>query len=84
MLVLYYRDCFTKLKYGLYLHELGHAIGLDHEHVRAERDEYLKVDTAGVSDNLKSFFTKKAKNQLLTFDSPYDLQSVMHYGQSVS
>ncbi|VDL60872.1 unnamed protein product [Hymenolepis diminuta] len=68
--------------YGLYLHELGHAIGLDHEHVRAERDEYLKVDTAGVPDNLKSFFTKKTKNQLLTFDSPYDLQSVMHYGQS--
>nr|CDS28310.2 astacin protein [Hymenolepis microstoma] len=68
--------------YGLYLHELGHAIGLDHEHIRTDRDEYLKVDTAGVPDNLKSFFTRKTKNQLLVFDAPYDLQSVMHYGQS--
>ncbi|VDO15036.1 unnamed protein product [Rodentolepis nana] len=68
--------------YGLYLHELGHVIGLDHEHVRADRDEYLNVDTDGVPDDMKSFFTRKTKNQLLAFDSPYDLQSIMHYGQS--
>ncbi|KAM7541120.1 hypothetical protein Aperf_G00000042594 [Anoplocephala perfoliata] len=68
--------------YGLYLHELGHAVGLDHEHVRADRDRYLQVNVVGVPDNQKSFFEKKPTHQLLTYDSPYDLQSIMHYGES--
>ncbi|KAL5970142.1 High choriolytic enzyme 1 [Taenia solium] len=68
--------------YGLYLHELGHVMGLDHEHTRADRDKYLHVNDAGVPENFKLFFTKKTKENLLTYDSPYDLQSIMHYGRS--
>ncbi|VDM24091.1 unnamed protein product [Hydatigera taeniaeformis] len=70
------------MEYGLYLHELGHVMGLDHEHIRADRDTYLHVNDAGVPEDFKSFFTKKSKEDLHTYDSPYDLQSVMHYGRS--
>uniref|UniRef100_A0A5K3FDU9 Metalloendopeptidase n=1 Tax=Mesocestoides corti TaxID=53468 RepID=A0A5K3FDU9_MESCO len=68
--------------YGLCLHELGHVIGLDHEHVRSDRDEHLQVNLAGVPRDLWAFFSRRTKDQLKTYDSPYDLQSVMHYGAS--
>ncbi|KAH9286599.1 Zinc metalloproteinase nas-27 [Echinococcus granulosus] len=68
--------------YGLYLHELGHVMGLDHEHARADRDKYLRVNDAGVPENFKLFFTRKSIEDLHTYDSPYDLQSIMHYGRS--
>ncbi|VDK34291.1 unnamed protein product [Taenia asiatica] len=78
------KSVFSMLDYGLYLHELGHVLGLDHEHTRADRDKYLHVNDAGVPENFKLFFTKKTKENLHTYDSPYDLQSIMHYGRSVS
>ncbi|KAL5111272.1 hypothetical protein TcWFU_000918 [Taenia crassiceps] len=68
--------------YGLYLHELGHVMGLDHEHTRADRDKYLHVNDAGVPEDFKLFFTKKNEENLHTYDTPYDLQSIMHYGRS--
>lgn len=59
-------------------------MGLDHEHIRSDRDDYLRVNADGVPDNLKAFFVKKLEGQLKTFETPYDLQSIMHYGHSVN
>merc|ERR1711988_310901 len=61
------------------LHELGHSIGLHHEHSRADRDQHINfrkewmldasVDNAEISTGMDLHGTK------------YDYRSIMHYGQ---
>jgi hypothetical protein len=59
------------------LHELGHALGLLHEHQRGDRDQYVTIDLSNVADNARGNF------QLLSLPlvGPYDFGSVMHYHQ---
>nr|VZI01845.1 unnamed protein product [Spirometra erinaceieuropaei] len=66
--------------YGLYVHELGHVIGLEHEHVRSDRDEVVDVDMNDVADEYQRAYEKRKAAELNTFGTPYDLQSIMHYG----
>jgi hypothetical protein len=60
---------------GTIYHELGHALGLFHEHQRADRDNYVSVNLEAIPPNWRGAFQK------LTFPlvGPYDLLSVMHY-----
>lgn len=57
-------------------HELGHLLGLIHEHQRSDRDEYLTIlwenVPAGAEAQLAPILS--AENR-----SPYDFQSIMHY-----
>jgi len=62
-------------------HELGHCLGLLHEHQRPDRDRYVKI----LWDNLD----KKCLNQFVSHDNPlyleesfpFDYKSIMSYGQ---
>jgi len=61
---------------GTILHEIGHAIGLVHEHSRQDRDIYLFVDTSNIVKNKRYNFIKKS-----TISSgSFDFQSLMLYG----
>ncbi|VDL95660.1 unnamed protein product [Schistocephalus solidus] len=74
-------NCIVNLyRYGLYLHEIGHAIGMQHEHVRPDRESVLDVDLGGVPKNIQSFYDTIDQAKLQTYGSPYDLQSIMQYG----
>uniref|UniRef100_A0A0X3PA33 Metalloendopeptidase n=1 Tax=Schistocephalus solidus TaxID=70667 RepID=A0A0X3PA33_SCHSO len=66
--------------YGLYMHELGHVIGLDHEHIRADRENFVDVSLEGVPRDYWGFYARKNQAELRIYGTPYDLQSVMHYG----
>lgn len=53
-------------------HEMGHAVGLNHEQVRQDRDQWITVN-AGGSQNAIDYGSAG------TPIGPYDFQSMMHY-----
>ena len=56
-------------------HEIGHAIGLWHEHQRVDRWKYVSIDVENLDRTLDDWF--KAEHPGSGF---YDFASVMHYG----
>ena len=59
---------------GLYVHELGHALGLHHEHTRQDRDTYVTVNWFCIQSGQSHNFEKKLGIPL----GAYDPTSVMH------
>ena len=71
------------LQKGLYIHEIGHAIGLVHEHQRPDRDGYIAIIWDNVYPPYRQWFQTYSTQEVNT-DVDYDLGSVMHYGITVS
>jgi len=63
------------------LHELGHALGFQHEQCRYDRDDYLTIYVDRVKESSRHNFDKRTTSQMNTHDVPYDYSSVMQYGQ---
>lgn len=63
---------------GSIMHEFMHAIGFWHEHMRPDRDNYIRVNFQNIEDDWHSQYRKipLAKSNLL---SQYDFGSIMHY-----
>ncbi|CAG5084221.1 Similar to TLL2: Tolloid-like protein 2 (Homo sapiens) [Cotesia congregata] len=61
------------------LHELGHAIGLEHEHIRPDRDMFIDVIYENIPEEFFSEFEKGSAHDVQTFNQTYDYHSVMHY-----
>ena len=57
------------------IHEIGHTVGLAHEHQRSDRDEYVTVTRESVEPHRRNRYTLSAPAN----PRPYDLRSVMHY-----
>ncbi|XP_070579237.1 protein SpAN-like [Ptychodera flava] len=66
---------------GVALHEIGHAIGLMHEHVRYHRDGYVTINEQNIVPGMEGNF---ALRDPVADDSKlilYDVCSVMHYNE---
>ncbi|XP_035991809.1 high choriolytic enzyme 2-like isoform X2 [Fundulus heteroclitus] len=58
-------------------HEVLHALGFNHEQVRTDRDKYVQILFKNIKPERQYNFRKVETNNLGT---PYDFNSVMHYG----
>ncbi|KAF6102181.1 astacin like metalloendopeptidase [Phyllostomus discolor] len=63
---------------GIVLHELMHVLGFWHEHSRADRDRYIRVNWNEILPGFEINFIKSRNSNMLV---PYDYTSVMHYGR---
>ena len=67
---------------GTILHEIGHVLGMLHEHQRNNRDDYLTINYDSLS--YWGFGMNFVKEEDDDFGMPYDYNSVMHYSPTVS
>ncbi|KAM9840766.1 low choriolytic enzyme-like [Aulostomus maculatus] len=65
--------------HGIIQHELLHALGFYHEHTRSDRDKYVRINWENIHQYYLYNFEKRDTNNLRT---PYDYNSVMHYGRT--
>src|SRR4249919_185960 len=56
-------------------HEIGHALGLIHEHQRSGRDSYVTINYSHIQTGYERNFDIAASTNY----GPYDFDSVMHY-----
>eukprot|EP00438_Fugacium_kawagutii_P035228 Skav227187 [mRNA] locus=scaffold2048:68037:102381:+ [translate_table: standard] len=64
---------------GTIIHELGHVLGMTHEHQRPMRDNYVQVHWKNVeADGLEAQFVIETWADTQT---DYDILSIMHYGK---
>jgi hypothetical protein len=61
------------------LHELGHILGLMHEHQRPDRDNYISVlwDNIPAEDRMQFVYMEPDTYEYYHY--PYDYNSLMHY-----
>ncbi|XP_037622864.1 high choriolytic enzyme 1-like [Sebastes umbrosus] len=64
--------------YGTVQHELLHALGFNHEQCRSDRDQHIQVITRNI---IKGQAYNFDKINTLNQGTPYDYDSVMHYGR---
>ncbi|XP_029921076.1 low choriolytic enzyme-like isoform X1 [Myripristis murdjan] len=60
-------------------HELLHALGFNHEQTRSDRDEHVRILLQNVIRGTEHNFWKIQNSRNL--GTPYDYNSVMHYGR---
>ncbi|KAK2176354.1 hypothetical protein NP493_667g00011 [Ridgeia piscesae] len=68
--------CFTP---GVLAHEIGHALGLIHEHQRYDRDDYISLNLDNIASHAISNFNRFEASIVDTKDLTYDYGSAMHY-----
>jgi hypothetical protein len=65
---------------GIIAHEMGHCVGLNHEHSRADRDSYIEVNWANIKDDKEYNFSTTTG---FTLDG-FDYNSIMLYDSYIS
>ena len=63
-------------------HELGHNLGLYHEHQRRDRDNYITYYPNNVIPGAKSQFTKMTAGSYNYYGSTFDFNSIMLYASN--
>ncbi|TKR63036.1 hypothetical protein L596_026919 [Steinernema carpocapsae] len=70
------------LQFGTIIHELGHALGMFHEHTRADRAQYVTIREDNLAPGIKHNFDIHRVVENDNQGVEYDYGSIMHYSQS--
>jgi hypothetical protein len=65
-------------QYAEILHEIGHTSGLEHEHQRCDRDNFVTINYSNVLSGRASAFDKLCGDRANDLGN-YDHNSIMHY-----
>ncbi|XP_077173535.1 meprin A subunit alpha [Paroedura picta] len=65
---------------GIVLHEILHSLGFYHEQARTDRDDYIKIWWDHIVPDQVLNFQKYDTDILTDLNTPYDYESIMHYG----
>ncbi len=68
---------------GWLMHETLHALGLYHEHQRADRDTFVELHPSVANTSNYWIINNPPVPQTLNIDGPYDFSSLMHYRGAV-
>nr|AYV97265.1 zinc metalloproteinase nas-13 [Anisakis simplex] len=69
-------ECFVK---GVVIHELMHALGIQHEQSRTDRDGYVKINFENILPGMEGNFQSYGSDEVDNLGLRYDYDSVMHY-----
>lgn len=69
---------------GNMIHEIGHAVGMIHEHQNFRRDDYITVHTNNIKSEYRKYFEKQTGNQHIHsytafYDRCFPFSSIMMY-----
>ncbi|VDM95703.1 unnamed protein product, partial [Onchocerca ochengi] len=65
---------------GLIIHETLHALGVNHQQLRSDRDDYLTVNWENINPKLYDYFAVSDSKKFTSYGVSYDYYSIMHYG----
>jgi hypothetical protein len=60
-------------------HELGHVLGLFHEHARWDRDQFITVHYENIKPGREADYDWVPKTNWIVSSTTYDYYSIMHY-----
>ena len=63
-------------------HEMGHSLGLLHEHQRPDRDDYIIYQPQNVKIGMRAQFVKPPAGSYNYHSSTFDFESIMLYGST--
>ncbi|VDM28475.1 unnamed protein product [Toxocara canis] len=68
---------------GVAVHETMHALGVNHQQLRADRDEYVSVQWTNINPQQYDYFAIADTSQFTSYGVGYDYYSIMHYSPFV-